>query len=305
MNEPACLVCLQLAPDVEDPASSARRVRAAIEAAIGAGADIVLLPELAPCGYVFASEAEVRAVAQPADGELLAGWAHAAAARDAVVIGGFAELAADGRVFNSAALVDGHGVRAVYRKLHLWDAEQRWFSPGEAPAPVVDTRFGRIGLGICYDIEFPELTRGLALAGAQLIALPANWPYEPPPPGERPILMRLAMATAYLNHVYVAVCDRAGQERGIRFQGASVIAGPAGTALAQAEPAAAESATGAEGEGLAGNAAQPADTGDDGLGGQRLVARVDLTHARDKRLSARNDAFADRRPEHYFRGLRG
>jgi 5-aminopentanamidase len=110
---------------------------------------------------------------------------------------------------------------AVYRKLHLWGEEPRWFSAGEEPAPVVDTRHGRIGLAICYDIEFPELTLGLALAGAELIALPTNWPRDP-----TPILHSLAVTTAYLSRLYVAVCDRCGTERGLEVEGGSVIAGP-------------------------------------------------------------------------------
>ena len=91
-----------------------------------------------------------------------------------MVVGGFCELAPDGRLHNSSALVDGDGVRAVYRKLHLWGEEPRWFVPGDKAAPIVETRHGRIGLGVCYDIEFPELTRGLGLAGADLIALPGE-----------------------------------------------------------------------------------------------------------------------------------
>ena len=95
-----------------------------------------------------------------------------------MVVGGFCELGEGGRLFNSAAVVDRSGVLAVYRKLHLWNDESSWFTPGSEPAPVVDTVHGRIGVGVCYDIEFPELTRGLALAGADLVALPTNWPRE-------------------------------------------------------------------------------------------------------------------------------
>ncbi|MDQ6806860.1 MAG: hypothetical protein M3065_18300 [Actinomycetota bacterium] len=77
---------------------------------------------------------------------------------------------------------------AVYRKIHLWDEEARWFSPEEERAPVIDTRYVRIGLAVCYDIEFQEFTRGLALEGAELIALPANWPRDDGAPNGRPIL---------------------------------------------------------------------------------------------------------------------
>ena len=83
----------------------------------------MVLPELANSGYVFTSAEEARAAAVRVDGELLAGWAHEAARGDALVIGGFCELGADDRLYNSAAVVDSTGVLAVYRKLHLWNEE--------------------------------------------------------------------------------------------------------------------------------------------------------------------------------------
>jgi predicted amidohydrolase len=277
MAETVRIGCCQFAPDVDNPEGGAALAIAALASAIDGGAQIVLLPELAVSGYAFRSEQEARLVAEPADGALLEGWARQAARGDALVVGGFCELADDGRVFNSAALVDGSGVLAVYRKLHLWDREQLWFARGEQPAPVVETRYGRIGLAVCYDIEFPELTRGLALAGAELIALPTNWPCAPLPAGEtRPILHSLALSTAYLSGVFVAVCDRGGSERGLAFQGGSVIASPAGVVLAAAAA---------------------------GAGSETIVADCELGAARDKRTGPNNDAFADRRPQHYLSAL--
>ncbi len=271
------IACCQFAPDVDNPEGGAALAIAALASAIDGGAQIVLLPELAASGYAFRSEQEARLVAVPADGALLEGWVREAARGGALVVGGFCELADDGRVFNSAALVDGSGVLAVYRKLHLWDREQLWFARGEQPAPVVETRYGRIGVAVCYDIEFPELTRGLALAGAELIALPTNWPHAPLPAGEtRPILHSLALSTAYLSGVFVAVCDRAGSERGLAFQGGSVIAAPDGVVLAAAAP---------------------------GAGSETIIADCELGAARDKRTGPNNDAFADRRPQHYLSAL--
>lgn len=274
------IACCQFAPDVEDPAGNVERIRAVIAAALAAGADVVVVPELANSGYVFNSAAEARAAAVPADGELLRGWAQDAARGSAMVIGGFCELGDDGRVYNSCALVDGEGVLAVYRKLHLWADEQRWFARGEAPAPVIETRHGRVGLGICYDLEFPEVARGLALNGADLIVLPTNCPREPADKeaarGGMPILSLLASSTAYLNKVFVAVCDRCGTERDLIFEGGSVIADPSGALLAAA----------------------PEDRGQ-----HSLLAGCDLVTAADKRTGELNDAFADRRPEHYEAAL--
>lgn len=103
----------------------------------------------------------------------------------------------DGSLYNSAAVVGPDGLLAVYRKTHLWDREKLWFTPGSEPPPVVETPFGRIGVAVCYDLDFPELTRGLALAGADLIALPANLSLFPRPEGERPVEIALAQATAH------------------------------------------------------------------------------------------------------------
>ena len=272
------MACCQISPEVGDPARNAASARQAVREAVLGGAQIVVLPELVTSGYVFRSREEAEAAAVPADGELLREWEQEAARGDALVIGGFCERAPDGRLFNSAALVDRDGVRAVYRKLHLWDQESRWFVPGEEPAPVVGTRHGRIGLAVCYELEFPELTRGLALEGAELIVLPTNWPHHDDPPDGRPVLHSLAAITGYLNKVFVAVCDRCGAERGVEFEGGSVIAGPDG-------------------------ALRAGPVADRGVA--TLTAELDLSQALDKRGGGRNDAFADRRPELYADSLRG
>lgn len=266
------VACCQIAPDVTNPAGNVELARDALAAAIDDGAQIVVLPELVNSGYVFESTDEARAAATSPDGDPLNGWAAEAARNDALVIGGFCELGDDGQLYNSSALVDSDGVIAVYRKLHLWGDEPRWFTPGDQPAPVVETRHGRIGLAVCYDIEFPELTRGLALGGAELIAIPTNWPGDPQPPDGRPVLHSLGAMTAYFNKAFVAVCDRCGTERGLEFEGGSVIAGLDGALLA----------------------GPIADRGT-----RTLHAECDLARAHDKRTGEHNDAFADRRAEHY------
>jgi predicted amidohydrolase len=276
MAEVVKVACCQIAPSVSRARENVELTRTAIRDAVAAGAQLVVLPELCSSGYVFESVEEARAAAEMGPGVLDA-WAAEAAdgARtghdDVVVVGGFCELGEEGRVYNSCALVDRTGVRAVYRKVHLWDREAQWFSPGCAGAPVVETALGRIGLAVCYDLEFPELTRGLALQGAELIALPANWPRDRVD-REMPILALLGCSTAYLNKVFVAVCDRCGTERGLEFEGGSVIAGPDGRVLAG---------------------------GGAGEGALRLVAECEMDRARDKANGDSNDAFADRRPDLY------
>jgi 5-aminopentanamidase len=262
--------CRQLAPRVGDAANNRRLTVRAIRAAVDGGARIIVLPELATAGYVFDSREEVDDAALAANDALFADWSAAAHQAAAVVIGGFAERADDGTVYNSAAVVDGSGVLAIYRKTHLWDREQVWFVAGDELPPVVETPVGRIGVAICYDLEFPEVTRHLALAGAELIAVPTNWPLVPRPDGERPPEVVIAMAAARVNRVSIACCDRAGTERGQRWTEGSTIVSADGWPLAVAD----------------------AGAGD-------ATADVDLARSRDKRLADRNDALADRRPELY------
>jgi 5-aminopentanamidase len=264
----ACQVSLR----VGEVAQNRHTALAAIAAAAAAGASVVILPELAQSGYVFDSPAEARAAAEPADGPTVTGWAAAAADRGLVIIGGFDELGADGLLYNSAVLIDPGGPRAVYRKAHLWDAESDFFAPGTQPPPVVDTAFGKIGMMICYDVEFPEWVRHPALAGADLLAVPTNWPAEPVPPGERPNVVVNVQGAAFANRMFVAAACRVGAERGVSWFGGSLIAGPDGYPLAG--PAGAQ---------------EPA----------LVVADCDLARARDKATSARNDPHRDRRPALY------
>lgn len=259
----------QLAPALGDLEHNRSLALAAIREAIDAGADVVVLPELITSGYVFESRDEAAEVAIDREHELLREWAEEARRGDAVVIGGFCERGDDGLLYNSAALIDASGLRAVYRKLHLWDHEKLLFEPGAAPPPVVDTRAGRIGVLICYDLEFPELTRWVGLQGAQLLAVPTNWPLVPRPDGERPPEAVIAMAAARVNRMAIACADRLGTERGVEWTGGATIVGVDGWP-----------------------AAERRDTG-------LLVTDIDLAEALEKRLTDHADAFGDRRPDIY------
>lgn len=268
---PVRVACCQVRLAVGDPAGNRDRVATAVTEAGAAGARVIVVPELANSGYVFADPAEARTLAEPLDGPTVTGWVGLAARFDAVIVGGFCEAGPDGVLYNSAVLVDPAGVRARYRKVHLWDREFEAFRPGAAPPPVVATRYGRISVMVCYDLAFPEWSRLAALAGAQLICVPANWPVEPRPPGERPIQLVRAQAAAEINRVFIAVADRTGDERGVRWLGGSAVVGPEGWPLT--DPAFDRAAT--------------------------VSSDVDLAAATVKRVGAYNDVFADRHPELY------
>jgi len=264
----ACQVSLGIG-EVDRNLATARQ---AILAAADAGARIVVLPELTPSGYVFSDAAEARALAEPADGQTVTGWAQLAERHDLVIVGGFCELGGHGQVFNSAVVVDRDGVRAIYRKAHLWDAEADFFVPGDAEPPVTDTRHGRIAVMICYDVEFPEWVRLPALGGADLLAVPTNWPAEPVPAGERPMMVANVQVAAFANRMFIAAACRCGTERGVSWTGGSIIAGPDGYPLAG--PAGAD---------------EP----------ELVLADCDLALARSKASGPRNNAHADRRTDLY------
>jgi predicted amidohydrolase len=263
------VVCQQLAPRIADlPGNRERSVRAVAEA-VDAGADVVVLPELVTSGYVFDSTEEAAAVAITPQDAVFTEWAAEAARGPAVVVGGFCERGDDGLLYNSAAVVDGSGVLGVYRKTHLWDREKLFFQPGAQAPRVFDTPAGRIGVLVCYDLEFPELPRLLALAGAELIVVPTNWPLVDRPAGERPPEVLIGMAAARVNRVFIACCDRTGTERGQEWTAGTTLIDESGWVIATQT---------AEG---------PAR------------ADIDLALARDKRLTDLCDALGDRRPELY------
>ena len=189
------------------------------------GGDLLLLPELFLSGYNIG--ADVQRLAEPLDGPS-AGAARDIAAEAGIAIAyGYPERAPEG-VYNSAAIIDRSGrFIANYRKTHLWGPYERaQFLPGQR-SEVFELDGIRFGFMICYDIDFPELSRGLALAGADaIIALSATTASYPVVP------RHLIPARAYENRLFVFYADRAGEERGLAYAGESCIAAPDGSVVA-------------------------------------------------------------------------
>jgi 5-aminopentanamidase len=257
--------CLELAPRVGDLAANVRAIEEAIRASMDAGVRLLVLPELATSGYYLTGE-EARASAVGADDAMFSRWA-AMLPDDGVLVVGFAER--DGDVlFNSAAVVTTAGVAGIYRKTHLWDAEADLFRPGDLAPPIVETPAGRLGLLICYDLEFPEMPRRLALAGADLLVVPTNWPVVPRPAGEHPPEVIQAMAAARASAIPILCCDRRGDERGNAWTEGTSAVGSDGWLVGRKT--------------------------DDGV----LDVEVSLSPTRTK-IGERNDVFRDRRPELY------
>lgn len=248
-------------------AANIEALRAAVADAVAAGARLVVAPELATSGYVFTDEAEARAAAIRRDDPR---WeAIAADLPDGVVlVVGYAEDAGD-RVFNTAAVLTRSGRAGDYRKSHLWGEERRFFAPGDTAGAIFDTPVGRLGVAVCYDNEFPEVPRRLALAGAEVLALPVNWPLVGRPEGERAPETIQAMAAARSSRLATVIADRHGSERGVAWTGGTAVIDGDGWVAA---------ATGGAGP---------------------VVATLRLRHPDDKSLPPHNDLFRDRRPDLY------
>jgi predicted amidohydrolase len=264
----------QYEPRVGDLEGNRAKALRWVRAAADRGAQLVVLPELASSGYVFAEEAEAGRTAEDADGgPLVTALAGLAAESGAHIVVGLNERSREHR-HNSAVLLGPRGRLATYRKLHLFNDEKSWFSPG-ADLPVVDLPFGRVGMIVCFDLWFPEPARALALAGAELIAVPTNWvaSFKRRVYDDRGYCQGDYVAMAAQDGVVMACADRIGEERGVRFLGASIIVDSDGWPVAG--PAGADSE-------------------------ELLVADVDLDAVpRARRRTPRNDLLGDRRPDAY------
>lgn len=191
------------------------------------GVRLLVFPELFLSGYAI-GEAVAR-LAEPADGPSAARVAAAARREGIALLYGFPEREGD-RLYNAALLLDANGrVRGCYRKRHLYgEEEKRRFTPGEAWT-ILNFEGWRIGVLICLDVEFPETVRRLALAGVDLILVPAALPR----PAE--IVARSVVPVRALeNGVFLAYADLCGEEGGIPYCGLSAIVGPGGEVLARA-----------------------------------------------------------------------
>src|SRR6266478_8234622 len=200
MRVALCQVPVSSRPDV-----NSARVRVALTEAADGGADLAVFPEATQIRF----GSDLRAAAEPLDGAFCAGLADAAGQAGVALVACVFEPAPDGRVYNTAVAYDGAGeLVASYRKLHLFDAFGHRESDEVAPgsAPVICTLAGvRTGLQICYDVRFGELSRALAVAGAELLALPAAWAAGL---GKEEHWVTLVRARAIENTMWVAAVDQ-------------------------------------------------------------------------------------------------
>jgi len=219
----------QIDPQLGDVDRNLEHIERVVAEAAAAGAKLVVLPEAAVTGYVFENLDEALTVAQRAVAVAEQRLADAALKAGVALIVGTLEAEAR-EVFNTALIFSGDGRRFRYRKMHLpYLGVDRFATPGPDAPEVYDLAGMRVGVLICYDLRFPEAARICALEGADLVALPTNWPV-----GVQFHPGIFAPARAAENHVYVLACDRVGDERGTTFIGRSILLDCNGKELAVA-----------------------------------------------------------------------
>jgi predicted amidohydrolase len=223
------VAAVQMDPQFGQRAANLDAIEESVRAASEAGARLVVLPECAVTGYMVESLDEGLDLAEPVPGPSVRRLEAIARRTGACLVAGLLERA-DDRLFNACVLVGPSGYLATYRKTHtLCLGVDRFANPGDIPYAVHELPFARIGILICYDLRFPEAARSLALAGAQIVCLPTNWPDSS---GIMPEVF--ARARAAENRVYLVAADRVGRERRATFLGRSVVAAPDGRVLAEA-----------------------------------------------------------------------
>jgi predicted amidohydrolase len=194
------------------------------------GSDLILLPELWPCGYFefarYAGESE------PVDGPTVRALADKARDLGAYLFTGSFVESDEGRLFNTTLQIDSRGrVVARYRKMHLfgYQSEERRLLTGGVEVVVAPTPWGRAGLSLCYDLRFPELYRRMINQGAEFFLVAAAWPAA-----RREPWTLLNRTRALENQAFVFSCDGCGSSAGVPLAGHSLFVDPLGKVLAEA-----------------------------------------------------------------------
>ena len=271
MRDKVKIAAIQMDLKIMKNRENLNKVLLEMKTASNNGAHLIVFPECALTGYVFASREEAMPFMETIPGPSTDKLAAYCKELGVHVIVGLLEIDTD-RCYNAAVLVGPQGLVGKYRKNHLpFLGIDRFIDPGDKPFQVYNTPIGNIGIHICYDCNFPESARIMTLLGADILALPTNWPE-----GRGKIVQYVINTRAFENKVHLVAVDRVGRERGTRFMGHSKIVDAWGDTLAEA---------GSDEE-------------------ETIYAEVSLAEAREKRTILKPGEFEvdfihDRRPELY------
>ncbi|TDI28162.1 MAG: carbon-nitrogen hydrolase [Acidobacteria bacterium] len=232
-----------------DPAANLRATLVALNRAADKGAQVLCTMELFSSQYFCQTEdTALFDLAEPIPGPGTEALAALARSRQVVIVASLFERRAAGVYHNTAVVLDADGSLAgIYRKMHIPDDplyhEKFYFTPGDTGFVAFDTRYGKIGVLLCWDQWFPEAARLTALKGAQVIFCPTSIGWHPAEKEEWGAAQQDAWRTAQRAHaiangVYVAAVNRVGHEKlagdGIQFWGGSFVADPIGRVVAEA-----------------------------------------------------------------------
>jgi predicted amidohydrolase len=253
---------IQFQPNLGDPKANIRTLRELFKKVSGSG--LVVIPELANSGYNFKDREEAFPYSETIGekGEYQAFLQEQATQLGIHIVSGINERVED-TLYNSAICVGPDGILGTYRKMHLFMNEKDIFRPGDAGLPVIDLGGYKIGMMICFDYLFPEPWRIMAQKGADIICHPSNLLTEN--------AQRCIPGLSLMNRIYIANANRTGTERGLYFNGTSLICQPDGRIV---EKASAEE-------------------------DQVISHVIDTDLSRNKMVTARNHVFNDRRPDQY------
>ena len=217
----------QCPPGPRDVAGNLRRLDAVCASAAAQQVEVLVTPEMFTSGYGLTPAQVAELAADPVE----AAVGEIARRHGLAVVYGHPEPAAAGRPYNAATLIGPDGVaRGQHRKVHLFgDMDRELFAANGAPPAAFDLDGTRVGMLICYDVEFPEAVRRLAAGGARLVLVPtANMA------GFQVVQELLVRARALENGCGVVYANYCGADDVFEYNGLSVICGPDGSVLAQA-----------------------------------------------------------------------
>ena len=192
------------------------------------GADIICFPELNATGY--STHPDIKKSAEPIPGTVSRHLVQMAREHQIVILAGMAEKDEEGRIFASHLVVTPEAISGIYRKIHIAPPERAIFSSGNA-IPLFKIKGVRLGIQLCYDVHFPELSTRMAVDGADIIFMPHASPRGTPSQKLTSWLRHLT-ARAFDNSVFVVACNQTGaNQKGLTFPGVAVVIDPSGEVM--------------------------------------------------------------------------
>lgn len=228
------LAAVQMEPQLMEVERNLAKIREMAKIAASARAELIVFPECSLTGYMFSTREEATQLGECVPGNATEEVSSVCKSNNVYVVFGLIEKEG-AMLFNTAALIGPQGLVGKYRKNHLpCLGVDRFLDAGNLPFKVFKTPLANIGIEICYDIMFPEVSRILALQGADILTLITNYSPLPWGRGDR-ISEYIIPARALENRVHVVAADRIGFERGFTFAGRSKIVDALGETLGEAE----------------------------------------------------------------------